>query len=201
MVNPTHTYPPTTEPGPFNINRYARIGLHELSDGTFVNTSHGSPLPVFSHGEVFVHDGYAYHRDAYYASIDGGATINMLLRTPAINEVHLVAYSATVTGGPSILSLLENVTVSADGTLVAPYNLNRTSSNTSGVFISENPTVSGGILIERHLIPAGHKDGGLSPNTSAGWVLKPSEEYCIRLTNNDSSAISASVEIMFYEEP
>jgi hypothetical protein len=46
MVNPTHAYPPTTEPGPFNINRYARIGLHELSDGTFVNASPGAPLPV-----------------------------------------------------------------------------------------------------------------------------------------------------------
>lgn len=201
MVNPTHTYPPTAEPGPFNINRYARIGLHELSDGTFVNTSHGSPLPVFSHGETSVHDGYAYHRDAYYASIAGGAEVNMLLRTPSNTEVHLVAYTATVTGGPCVVSLLENVTVSADGTLVAPYNLNRTSSNTSSVAISENPTVTGGVLIERHLIPAGHKDGGLSPGISVGWVLKPSEEYCIKLINNDSSAISAVVEVMFYEEP
>jgi hypothetical protein len=46
MVNPTHIYPPTTEPGPFNLNRYARVGLHERSDGTFVNAAPGSPLPV-----------------------------------------------------------------------------------------------------------------------------------------------------------
>jgi hypothetical protein len=46
MVNPTHIYPPTTEPGPFNLNRYARVGLHERSDGAFVNAAPGSPLPV-----------------------------------------------------------------------------------------------------------------------------------------------------------
>jgi hypothetical protein len=46
MVNPTHIYPPTTEPGPFNLNRYARVGLHERRDGSFVNASPASPLPV-----------------------------------------------------------------------------------------------------------------------------------------------------------
>lgn len=46
MVNPTHIYPPTTEPGPFNLNRYARVGLHERSDGAFVNASPGSPVPM-----------------------------------------------------------------------------------------------------------------------------------------------------------
>lgn len=46
MVNPTHSYPPSAEPGPFNINRYARIGLHEELDGTFVNASPGSPVPM-----------------------------------------------------------------------------------------------------------------------------------------------------------
>jgi len=46
MVNPTHIYPPSTEPGPFNLNRYARVGLHERRDGTFVNASPGSPVPT-----------------------------------------------------------------------------------------------------------------------------------------------------------
>jgi len=46
MVNPTHIYPPSTEPGPFNLNRYARVGLHERSDGAFVNAATASPLPV-----------------------------------------------------------------------------------------------------------------------------------------------------------
>jgi len=46
MVNPTHIYPPTTEPGPFNLNRYARVGLHERRDGAFVNAAPASPLPV-----------------------------------------------------------------------------------------------------------------------------------------------------------
>ena len=46
MVNPTHIYPPLTEPGPFNLNRYARVGLHERGDGAFVNAAPASPLPV-----------------------------------------------------------------------------------------------------------------------------------------------------------
>jgi len=46
MVNPTHIYPPSTEPGPFNLNRYARVGLHERRDGTFVNAAPAAPLPV-----------------------------------------------------------------------------------------------------------------------------------------------------------
>jgi hypothetical protein len=46
MVNPTHSYPPTSEPGPFNLNRYGRIGLHERRDGSFVNAAPASPLPV-----------------------------------------------------------------------------------------------------------------------------------------------------------
>lgn len=49
MVNPTHIYPPSTEPGPFNLNRYARVGLHERSDGAFVNAAPASPLPVSEH--------------------------------------------------------------------------------------------------------------------------------------------------------
>jgi hypothetical protein len=51
MVNPTHIYPPSTEPGPFNLNRHARIGLHEKADGTFVNASPASPVPVSIYGD------------------------------------------------------------------------------------------------------------------------------------------------------
>lgn len=201
MVNPTHSYPPSAEPGPFNINRYARVVLHELDDGTFVNVSHGSPVPVLNHVDIYVHDGYAYHANFYYASIGGGASVSFLLRTAAGSSVHLTSYIATVSGGPCTLYLFEGGTVSSVGTPVVAYNHDRTSTNTSTAVLSGNPAVTGGVAIETHLIPSGHKDGGLSPGTTGGWILKPEEDYYIKLQNDDSSAISAEVEVMFHDKP
>ncbi len=201
MVNPTHTYPASAEPGPFNINRYARIGLHERDDGSFVNASHGSPLPVLDHDNMYVHDGYAYHGNAYYASISGSSSVSFLVRTAAGSAVHLTSYIATVSGGPCTIHLFENGTVSSVGTPAAAYNRNRTSTNTSSVVLSGDPAVTGGVELEQHLIPSGHKDGGLSPGTTGGWMLKPDEDYYITLQNDDSSAISAEIEVTFHDKP
>jgi hypothetical protein len=44
MTNPTNSFDPAVNP--FQDGRYLRIGLHELADGTFVNASLATPLPV-----------------------------------------------------------------------------------------------------------------------------------------------------------
>ena len=59
MVNPTNSFGPELDP--FNDARYLRVPMHELSDGTFVNASAGTPMPI-TFGNPLASDAFGRQR-------------------------------------------------------------------------------------------------------------------------------------------
>ena len=221
MVNPTNSFHPTDNA--FQDGRYLRVGLHELADGTFVNVSPATPMPVEltdANGDVIpvdalggglvmietehqhIHEGTAFHMSHYLSSLDAGDVNahNILLKNPAGNFPHLRSYHGVGTGGPLRIRLFEGVTISADGTPIAAHNMNRNSSNTSDLKAFDEPTITGeGEEMEIHLAPTGHKEGGLTDTVPVEWIFKPDTNYLIRLTNGNAQAIEALLEAFWYE--
>lgn len=222
MVNPTHSYPPTSEPGPFNLNRYARIGLHEKADGTFVNASPGSPLPVNIWGDgngpvpvdpehnalltmgiehYMVQNGKAYILNRQF-SLASLASIDFMGVTTAASDIHFRRITVSSNIGPVQTYFYEGVTYSSPGTPEQAVNMNRTSVTTYTMDIYSAPTLtSTGLQLDSELTPSGgNKVGGSTSDLPVAWVLKPSTAYAIRIHNpaNQTATITAG---MFFYEP
>jgi len=95
-------------------------------------------------------------------------------------------------GGASHGFLYEGTTVSSAGSALVATNLNRPSGFLSAVTFTHTPTVSGlGTQIGVALIPGDSKKGEFGAETSgkAGFLLKPSTIYLLRIINKSSAPI------------
>lgn len=173
----------------------------------------GSSIDEFSGGLItitephaLIHDGVVYHMSQKLTGIVNGASVDFLLKVPALTYPHIHKMRAAVGSGDVDFYSYEGTTVSADGTPITTDNLNRNSSNTASMLMFGSPTVTDvGTEIHNLWIPptaagVGQTQNGVS-DAEAGeeWILKPSTNYLHRMTNNSGATISAWVEIMFYE--
>jgi len=220
MVNPTHTYPPSAEPGPFNLNRHARIGLHEKADGTFVNASPGSPLPVSIYGDggslvidnehgalltmsleqYMVHQGKAFVFSSKF-TLAADSTIDFMGVTGATSDVHFRNYDITSLTGAVETTFYEGVTYSAAGTPASALNMNRTSLNAPTISIYGSPTVTstGTTLSVATSTAGGNKTGDTTGALPVEWILKPDTAYMLRVHNLDQQDADMTAVMFFYE--
>ena len=148
-----------------------------------------------------VHLGFMYGARVHSASLGNGASLDMLFEVPADVYPHFQALNIGADGGPDTVQLFEGVTASANGTVVASYNLNRNSTNTSSVTVRENPTISdtGTLLDETYIYSAGNKQGVYNDIEGSELIFKPSTKYLIRYTNNSGSAEDIFMRAHWYE--
>jgi hypothetical protein len=220
MVNPTHIYPPSTEPGPFNLSRHARIGLHEKADGTFVNASPNSPVPVSIYGDggslvidgehgalltmsleqYMVHQGKAFVFTSQF-TLAAGATVDFMGVTGPTSDVHFRNYDVTSLTGPVDTFLYEGTTYSAAGTPASAVNLNRTSINTPTISIYGSPTVTsiGTLLSTATSTAGGNKTGDTTGGLPVEWILRPDTAYTLRVHNIDQQDADMTAVMFFYE--
>jgi hypothetical protein len=163
-------------------------------------------VTVISEPHRMGHDGFMFHVSGPAVSVVDTAILDHLLIVPAFTYPHLNRIRATVGKGDCTVQLYESTTVSDNGDLVTPRNTNRNSSNTPSTLLLSDPTVTGvGDLLHTTWIPptatgVGQTADGVS-NAEFGeeWVLKPSTNYLIRITNNSGVTIDVDLELLWYE--
>lgn len=103
--------------------------------------------------------------------------------------------------GDTDLAFFEDTTISDDGSSENVINMNRDSAKLSNTFVFQAPTVTGvGTELFNVSFPGGEKKDSTSGSggTQLGWILKPSSNYLIRITNQSGNAqtISALINIV-----
>jgi hypothetical protein len=153
------------------------------------------------------HDGFLYHASGKVTGMVDTNVDDFLIVTPASPEVNFSSVGLKVGEGDVDIQVYEDTTVSAAGSALTELNTNRNSSNTPGTVLTFGPTVTGvGTLIHTDWIPPtatgiGATPGGASTIGGKGeeWILKPSSNYMIRITNNSGATIAYQWEMAWYE--
>lgn len=160
-------------------------------------TDHASGRPLsISHEHARVHDGTCFVASHIFPSVVVGGSVNARVKTGAKDCHALLGFGSA---GPVSVSIYENSTFSAPGTVVPSANRNRGSSNTPTVSVYHTATVSnnGNIVLE-----SSFNDG--ADNLSAGgygfeWILKKNTEHYVSLVNVDGKDIAMGFTINWYE--
>lgn len=149
------------------------------------------------------HDGrgyFAYKLAPDSAKLASAASIDIVLASPSGVFPHLTVYGMCL--GDAELYIYEGASTTG-GTAFTPINRNRNYavSNPSQVAMVINPTVTSvGTGIDTQIIP-----GGVGKKSSGGaagsleYILKPLTNYLFRLTNVDTAAHAASLQLEWYE--
>jgi len=148
-----------------------------------------------------VHAGIMFSVDVFDLALAGGGTLGILFVTPATPPIHIL-YDGEL-GGDAKLELFEDVTVSANGTLLAPINRNRNSAFTDGVTAYQDPTVTDfGLTLDTLVVPGG--SGGAAQGGGAAitldWELKVSSQNLLLLTNLTGQNHIAHLHTDYYYE-
>lgn len=149
------------------------------------------------------HDGrgfYAYKIAPDSAKLAADASIDIVLASPSGVVLHLTVEGMCL--GDAELYIYEGASTTG-GTAFTSINRNRNYavSNPSQVAMVINPTVTSvGTEIDVEIVP-----GGVGKKSSGGsvgsleYVLKPLTNYLFRLTNVDTAAHAASLQLEWYE--
>ena len=162
-------------------------------------------ITTIDSGNRNIHEGFSYHATGRVASLANGASIEALIVTGAFCYPHINSALFTLADSPADIATYKDTTVSANGTEIVSWNRNLNSSNTAGCKIYTGPTITAdGEQIHDRFIPdnggTGINDvGTISPNFGEEWILTPSSNFLIRLTNNSGGAITVTFEMLWYE--
>lgn len=138
------------------------------------------------------------HISSYVLAVN--ATIEILFDNPVNNYIHLRVARFTAESAPADILLYENTLVSSNGTLLTIYNKNRAHSNTPNASLSIRPTITNnGTLLDSHMLVGEKQAGGLAPETSVEWILKPSTLYLLKYVNRGLNNTKVLAHISFYE--
>lgn len=170
-------------------------------DGTQVLVDYSEPLPVVDVNHYRLHEArafIAYHLENGVSPLADGASINIAIAANAGYTPHMTI--GAFCGGDSTLYFYESATASG-GTAFTPVQRNRTSTTTSNVAMTINPTVTGtGTELYKEFLPGGtKKKAGGGGGESLEFILKPLTSYLIRLTNISGSAQVAEITLEWYE--
>lgn len=135
-------------------------------------------------------------------TLGAGVTAYLHGLTDSLN-VHFRAASLVSTGAPISIALLENATVSNNGTPMIALNRKRSSTNTSALQVFSGPTVTNpGTALEYGLLPVigQNNTGGIASMFASEWVLDlHNTSYLVRMTNNDNAEVTVNYNFLWYE--
>lgn len=170
-------------------------------DGSHVLVDYSEPFPMVEVNHYRLHEGRAFI--AYYlqngvSPLADGASINVAIAANTGYTPHITI--GAFCGGDSSLFVYESATASG-GTAFTPVQRNRTSTTTSNVAMTINPTVTAtGTELYREFLPGGtKKKAGGNGGESLEFVFKPLTNYLVRLTNISGSAQVAEITLEWYE--
>ncbi len=149
-----------------------------------------------------IHEGLLYTVSSTVTIANVGGVHDFMAVVPAGTFPHFRSITISTDNGPIAVQFFEDTTVSASGSLITAYNNSRSSLNVTTVLIYDSPTVtSAGVVLETIVIPGNKQTGSFGSESSNEWILKPSTNYIIRVTNNTIGAGDSEVTInMFFYE-
>ncbi len=150
------------------------------------------------HAEI--HEGETYVSSHFYSQVADDANADLRITLGSDKELH-ITITVAVAGDGEIL-IYEGTTYTVAGTVVAIYNRDRTSSNSSDAGCRYTPTVNVlGTELFHGYAPGGTKKEAIGSvrRTSQEWIFKKSEDYLVRFTNRSGGAIDVSIEVEWYE--
>jgi hypothetical protein len=148
-----------------------------------------------------IHYGGMFHAEFVDDSVADDGTVDVLLRTGASAD-HAIFEVAV--GGQSSVQMFEAPEVGVAGTEISSLNMNRLITRTAETLLYHTPTITatGAITMVDRIIPAGAtaqtRVGGQS-SKGVEWVLAPSTDYLLRITNTSGGAVPVSVMFEWYE--
>lgn len=147
-----------------------------------------------------IHQGKGWEVSIETGNISSGASYYVLFKTSDGYRPHLRSYEITATDSPITIRLFEGSTVSADGTAVTARNRNRNQSDNNGVSVFYQPivTAEGTRLETDYIASGGNKIGGNAGSFYEEWILKPSTNYLMKITNGSNNTVEAFFNAFWY---
>lgn len=151
---------------------------------------------------VKVHEGEMFSVSHRFTGIANNGTADLRVTVGASEPAH-VKWNIS-SGGKIYIDIYEETTFTNLGTAVTPQNMNRLSSNTPDTTFGHTPTVNA-IGTSRYESVSGSNSNpvvraGESIRQHVEWVLAPTKNYLLRVTNKSGSLQDIGVAIEFYED-
>jgi len=144
--------------------------------------------------ETAVYEGKAFGVSSY-GSINAGQSLTMIGNTDG-KYIHFNGLLISFSSGGVLLEFLENPTVVSQGSLQIISNRNRSLNISASMSVYFGGSITGGTLIftdKPPIIPGvGQRVSSANSGIDAGWILKPSTIYAIKLTNTTSETVAFS---------
>lgn len=153
------------------------------------------------------HSGFTHHASGKVTGMVDTGTHEYLIVVPADIYPHLNRVNFSVGAGDIDIESYEGATASDNGVALTSFNTNRNSGNTPGMVVYTGPTLTDdGTNIHVAWVPPtvsgvgqSNPDGVADVDAGEEWILKPSTNYMIRLTNNSGETIAFRYEYHWYE--
>lgn len=156
-------------------------------------------------GDSRVVDGWVFNAD-FAGSVSSGSTYTMLQKTGARYAV-VSQEEYAVNAAPVTITMYESPTVTANGTVIPTYNMNRNSANVATTALYDSPTVTANgtqVMMVKSLATSG--GGPANQGTPLNMpaikqlrILKPHTLYLIAIVNNSSSTLDFVRNAVWYE--
>ena len=157
-------------------------------------------VTVIDENHRMIHDGFFYEVQQSDAALGNGGDIEILFDVPADSFPHLQEIELSTDAGPIGFDFFEGTTTSAQGTAFGIVNKNRNSSNVAATVVTLAPTITDdGTQLKTSQIPSASVAELFSQSKGGEWVLKPSTQYLVRITNSSGGTASINITINFYE--
>jgi len=150
--------------------------------------------------ELALTNGELFSAAHFAAAVVDTGEVDIRITTPASPEVALVSIIVQGTGDGDI-ELFENGTISV-GAGITPLDLNRITDNAAATVIASGPTVSAvGTSLGKTVLIGGTKNNAVPAEfeSQAALILKPSEDYLLRVTNESGANSDYSIKLVFKE--
>jgi len=149
-----------------------------------------------------VHDSTTYqtsYKSPEGADVADNGNVTLLIRVGP-RKPHITFSVAA--GGDCEIEFREAVSLTANGTALTLYNMDRGSSNSPTASTFQGPTYTGGTLLANYLNPGGTKNqsvGGTARNNTE-WILAANTNYIVRGINRSGGGTPVSIMLQWYEE-
>lgn len=176
----------------------------------YISDSNGTPITVDKSGNFkivselqnAIHDGLAFSYSVNGLALANGGIVSLLFRTGA-KQVHFDGLSLDASQAPISIMFYEAPTVTTTGTLQSTRRRNRINTNVSAMTVYLTPTVSAnGLQLDTQLIVSASQGNNKVAGTAeidGGWVLKPSTDYYLLITNSSGAAINYNLQATWHE--
>ena len=161
--------------------------------------SHSTTVP---YEDELIVSGKGWRIGQYFASVPAtSGYCSIVFKTPAGQKTIYKSASITKTGGEAIVELVESPTISAGGTALTPYQMNRNRLDiVCGLTdiragLNTAMTVTGGIAAPADSLPGESQGSQRTPATatSAYIDLAPDKYYAIKVRNIGSTTSNINI--------